>query len=833
MNLTDVEESVRITVSLDSASGTKADDFSTISELYFEVYDGDERIIPEGDGNFPSDEAVNTVEVTEGKAVIDNIQLLKSKDYTFVFWAMSDGSPYTWENLKEISMNYGEGNVERDAFAGSVKLNTSSANDVNVTLKRPFAQLNFGTGLAEMVKEGDYTYVKTAVGSSVKMFRYLGSSITVDGLADTFDAMTMTASLTGDDDEVVFASETMLEASLSAGNPAADYAYLSMNYLLLPGTQTEGGVADVVAEFKMSEVPGETPSGEVVMTHRLANVPLQANYRTNLVGSVFTFGSSLAISLEEWAGSDDHDLWNGSLTPVTPVDGVYTVTTASELAWIADQVNSGANDFEGETVRLADDIDLLGYEWIPIGTEEHPFKGTFDGEKPVVVRAAATECYAVSNLTVNSSAAYAGLFGYTDGAALKNVDFINANITSGEGTDSYAGVLVGYAKDTEIKNAGVESSTVTGANNIGGIAGYANQAPTDCSVADDVEVIVDQTGTDSSVKPDAGLIVGSGSTPDESNSADNAKLYQYISEGFALNLLTDEYEISSYDGLIWFAEEVNGGDNFSKKTVALVTDIDLESKEWTPIGNSTNKFQGKFDGKEHTISNLVINAEGKSNIGLFGFTENGEIGNLTVHNAKVTGRLNVAVVAGTPYTSKYTNISVTGHVEVNGMSYVGAVGGKNAYADWKDVTIDVDETSYVYANSIEDGTYYRTYVGGACGFNGEGTHSFTNVTSNINVKGTVCDVGGLFGIAHYGNSFINCSCSGDVEITSSQEAGDCEEIGGIAGVWNNATGHTVTFENCSFTGSLKANITDGVDLSDNTIVGNAYSTSGTGSLIIK
>lgn len=115
---------------------------------------------------------------------------------------------------------------------------------------------------------------------------------------------------------------------------------------------------------------------------------------------------------------------------------------------------------------------------------------------------------------------------------------------------------------------------------------------------------------------------------------------------------------------------------------------------------------------------------------------------MTVSNAKVSGRLNVGVVAGTPYTSRYSNITVKGLIQVNGMAYVGGVGGKNAYADWTDIAVDAAEGSYVKANSVEKGEAYRIYVGGVVGFNSEGSHSFTNITSNIDVEGTTCDVGG-------------------------------------------------------------------------------------------
>lgn len=300
-----------------------------------------------------------------------------------------------------------------------------------------------------------------------------------------------------------------------------------------------------------------------------------------------------------------------------------------------------------------------------------------------------------------------------------------------------------------------------------------------------------------------------------------------ILSGFVDNW--DGVTIKNIDQLKKFRDRVNAGETYKGKTVTLIADIDLASEEWTPIGNSTNKFQGTFDGGNHKISNLVISGS-NSNVGLFGFTTNGEIKNLEVENAKVSGRLNVGVLAGTPYTSKYTNIKITGHVEVNGMAYVGGMGGKNAYADITDVVIDVDETSYVKANSVENGTAYRTYVGGVVGFMGEGGYTVSNVTSNIDVIGSTCDVGGIVGIAHYGNKFINVSSSGDVSVTDAKEEADAMEIGGIAGVWHNG-GSDVTFENCTYTGRLSTNIP--VEYANGGLIGKAYSENGNGEAIVE
>ena len=315
----------------------------------------------------------------------------------------------------------------------------------------------------------------------------------------------------------------------------------------------------------------------------------------------------------------------------------------------------------------------------------------------------------------------------------------------------------------------------------------------------------------------------------------------------AYDAATKTYTVMTAEELAWVAQQTNGSfevtraaatTTFQGQTIKLGADIDLYNYPWTPIGTTANNFKGTFDGNGKTIKNLnvdltVDNGTDGSNAGLFGVTSDGEIKNLTVENATVKGRLNVGVVAGTPYTSKYTDITVKGLVKVEGMSYVGGVGGKNAYANWTNITVDVEADSYVKANSVEDGKAYRTYLGGVCGFNGEGGHKFENIKSNINVEGTTCDVGGLFGIAHYNNVFVNCSSSGKVEITAAADAADAEEIGGIAGVWHNQNGTKVTFDGCEFTGTLKTNITNGVDLSNNDIVGAPYiKKNATGKLFI-
>lgn len=253
-----------------------------------------------------------------------------------------------------------------------------------------------------------------------------------------------------------------------------------------------------------------------------------------------------------------------------------------------------------------------------------------------------------------------------------------------------------------------------------------------------------------------------------------------------------EFTISDSADLAGLAKLVNAGNNFSGKTIKLGNDIDLGGKEWTPIGNKTNKFEGVFDGNKNTISNLFINSPTKSDIGLFGFTQSGEVKNFILKNAKVTGYLDVGAVAGTPYTSKYSNIDVTGLIQVEGFFYVGGAFGKNAYANLTDVNVTGDEGSYVKAES----GYYRTYLGGLVGFMGEGNFTVSDCDVKVDVTGSTCDVGGILGILHYGNTMTNCTYTGSLALTD-PDADVGAEFGALVGVIYNQQNQTTTITDCS------------------------------------
>ena len=106
------------------------------------------------------------------------------------------------------------------------------------------------------------------------------------------------------------------------------------------------------------------------------------------------------------------------------------------------------------------------------------------------------------------------------------------------------------------------------------------------------------------------------------------------------------YEIKTADDLLWFAQQVNGGNKGIHGV--LMNDIDLSTVcsetlgNWTPIGNHSVPFEGYFDGRGFAVRNLYINDEGASYVGLFGETTK----NSLIRNVTVTGTIRANQVIG-------------------------------------------------------------------------------------------------------------------------------------------------------------------------------------------
>ena len=216
----------------------------------------------------------------------------------------------------------------------------------------------------------------------------------------------------------------------------------------------------------------------------------------------------------------------------------------------------------------------------------------------------------------------------------------------------------------------------------------------------------------------------------------------------------------------WYSNNI-----FSNKTVHLLSDIDLENEDWTPIGyvntaygngSSKTHFYGSFNGHNHVVSNLKIVGneanvyKGYGSYGLFGYL--GSRAGQTFSNLTVR---NVSGVTGT-----------------NTYDYVGAIvgnGGSNAIS---------------FNNCHVDGNIQLTSSYQVGGLYGIGAGSVTNCTvkgsENSEISSEDYNAAGLAGCARAGVSVSNSTVE---DITISAAA-----AGGLIGLNNNnatVTGNAV------------------------------------------
>ncbi len=126
-------------------------------------------------------------------------------------------------------------------------------------------------------------------------------------------------------------------------------------------------------------------------------------------------------------------------------------TGISETTWtvVTDATSVQGMSLGGNTL-LGNDVDASAVaNWTPIGNSSTKFTGKFDGLG-----------HTIDHLTITSSNYYSGLFGYTNGATIKNVGVTNVSIYGGG--YSTTGGLVGQNNSSIINNSYVTGSVKGG-----------------------------------------------------------------------------------------------------------------------------------------------------------------------------------------------------------------------------------------------------------------------------------------------------------------------------------------------------------------------------------
>lgn len=466
------EAMLTLNMGLDGAVQTRAiGDGSGANHLIYAVFDENGKPI----------EGIHQVSKDVTFPTTETITLAKGQTYKIAFWAQNKAcTAYSVSDSMVVTINYAgatSNDETRDAFFKTVEVTVTGDAELDVELTRPFAQLNVG------IYESDWTAGEAAgivISTSRAVVKEAASTLNLlDGTVGT------PVDVTFDFGDI---PTDALSVDLNGDGTAENYRYLSMNYIL-PYDGTTGDASTTLSDLEFTFHP--KTGNDITLTQGLDAVPVQRNWRTNIIGQILSGDLDINISIDPgFNGDNNHEIWDGSAEkPETDPDNenTYLITTPAELAWVAEQVNSKTEYFAGKTIKLMNDIDLSGSYWTPVGNvNDYPtvtFKGTFDGQNHVI-----------SNLTASDDAAVyaaAGLFGSITGT-VKNVTLKNVNIRS----THYAGAVVGYSSTNgaTIENCHVDGGTITtvpeytgsaydNGDKAGGIIGYyvTSDKVTNCS----------------------------------------------------------------------------------------------------------------------------------------------------------------------------------------------------------------------------------------------------------------------------------------------------------------------------------------------------------------
>jgi len=432
-----------------------------------------------------------------------------------------------------------------------------------------------------------------------------------------------------------------------------------------------------------------------------------------------------------------------------------------EQIYTSEELKEAINNDPGGRYKLERNISLEGGGWEPIGAEDNPFTGEFDGNgyKITGLKIGNTAlAESVSLLSIEGEEKYAGFFRYVIGGEIKNLHLEDVDISEG----AYVGAIVGYIKDGKITNSSSSGkiTATTGMETIvegeggtyssvfysyaGGIAGYAENAEiTDCSSEADVDASVTDTGMVGGI---AGWVLGGTitncySTGDISASSASGGIAGYVNSG---TTITNCYSMGDISSAASFSGGIAG---------------------WVSNSTITDCY-----------STGDISAAASSSGGIAGW-----VSNSAITDCYSTGDISAAYsgggIAGYAWDSTITDCYSTGDI--------------SAYAP---------DSAYASDSSA--------YSGGIAGFVWGTTitncYSTGDISSYVSDSAAYAYSGGIAGYVNSGTTIANCYSTGDISAYASDSAAYAHS-GGIAGYVANST-----ITDCYSTGDISAARSGGI-----------------------
>ncbi len=248
----------------------------------------------------------------------------------------------------------------------------------------------------------------------------------------------------------------------------------------------------------------------------------------------------------------------------------------------------------------------------------------------------------------------------------------------------------------------------------------------------------------------------------------------------------DPYQVTSLANLLWIGEDSSR----LTKHYLQTADIDASPTKqwdifgWSPIGNSTVKFTGSYDGANHSITHLYMQRLDSSSKGFFGPSQGAKINNVYLQSIDFTlGGTNASGLVGSGRSATVIdNCKVDGRLIGNAASVGLLVGELSA--------------SYISRSSSSGTLYGWQNVGGLAGLATLASR-ITGCSSDTQVRILGTDGGGLAGKSEQNSQISACSSRGSVDSIMYGITYNAYQSGGLVG-----TNSSSLIENCYSLSSL-------------------------------
>ncbi len=327
------EAQVSFSLGLEGGIATRAiSDGKSADVLMYAVFDKD--------GN-----RITTIDKVEKTGVTfpttENITLAKGQTYKVAFWAQDDDcEAYTVSDDMQVTVDYETNNTSnndetRDAFFKTVEFTVTGSTSIDVELKRPFAQINVG------VTKQDW---EEAVASGITIAQ---SSVVIKNAATNLNLLDGTVS---GEAEVSYelanipANPAILEVDVDGDGTKEEYNWLSMSYIL-PADNTTGYAKTTLDNVAFVFAPENNSYSKIELNQGLNAVPVQRNWRTNILGKLLTGNITFNIVVDP-VYEDDHNI----IAPYATINGVEYKSFAEAMEAVQD----------GETIKLEGETTLEG-----------------------------------------------------------------------------------------------------------------------------------------------------------------------------------------------------------------------------------------------------------------------------------------------------------------------------------------------------------------------------------------------------------------------------------------------------------------------------------------